>query len=60
MRFDNAFLTAANTVGIQFVDNKSTYTVYRNNKGEVICSICEKEKEEKLRVLFERLEGRYK
>ena len=59
MRFDNAFLTATNTVGMQFVDGKSTYTVYRDKKGEAICSPCEAYKERKLIELFNKLEGRY-
>lgn len=59
MRFDNAFLTATNTVGMQFVDGKSTYSVYRNKKGEVVCSPCEESKQEKLIELFCKLEGRY-
>lgn len=35
MRFDNAFLTKAQTPGMQFVDNGDTFTVWKDNKGNV-------------------------
>lgn len=35
MRFDNAFLTKAKHVGMQFVDNGQTFSVWKDNKGAV-------------------------
>jgi len=38
MKFDNAFLTAAKTVGLQFKDKGETLSVYKDKKGKLICS----------------------
>ncbi len=35
MRFDNCFLTKAKNVGMQFVDNGETFSVWKDNKGVV-------------------------
>jgi hypothetical protein len=38
MKFDNAFLTKAGNVGMQFVQKDVTYTAYTDNKGKLVLS----------------------
>lgn len=38
MRFDNAFKTKANTIGMQFIDKHKVITVYRNKDNSLVVS----------------------
>ena len=38
MKFDNAFLTEAGNVGLQFKDKGEIFTVYKDKKGSLVCS----------------------
>lgn len=38
MRFNNAFLTKAGKVGMQFEDGKQTLTVYEDKHGNILFS----------------------
>ncbi len=38
MKFDNAFLTKASTVGMQFTDKGITYTAYTDKNGKLMLS----------------------
>ena len=61
MRFDNAFLTAAKKVGMQFVDQRKTFTVYRDKKDVIhVSEEATKEQKEKMVVIYNKLEGKYK
>jgi len=60
MRFDSAFLTKAKNVGIQVVDGKETFTVYRNQFGGVCPSeSATKEQKQKMLDIFSRKEKLY-
>lgn len=38
MKFDNAFLTKAKTVGLQFKDKGETLSIYKDKNGKLVCS----------------------
>lgn len=60
MRFDNAFLTCENKVGMQFFHKGTILTIYPDHKDQLITSECTEEEKKTLTFLYNRRKGWYK
>lgn len=61
MRFDNAFLTKANNLGMEFKDKGVSFFAYRNKEGQIITSEhANEQQKEQLVKMYEEKEEIYK